>query len=83
MTVSPGSVGTRMWLGPDGVAERLTAQAGTTAGEVVAEASAAIPRGRFPTAEEVAGVPVVTAGGGGQRGRAGRRRWVEPGDVRR
>ncbi len=54
VTVSPGSVGTRMWLGPDGAAERLAAQAGTTAGEVVAEASAGIPRGRFATTEEVA-----------------------------
>lgn len=61
VTVSPGSVSTRMWLGPDGAAERLAAQAGTTAEAVVAETSAGIPRGRFTTPEEVATCVVFLA----------------------
>jgi NAD(P)-dependent dehydrogenase (short-subunit alcohol dehydrogenase family) len=54
ITVSPGQVSTRMWLGPGGAAEVLAAQAGITPEEVVRESAAGIPRGRFTSPEEVA-----------------------------
>jgi NAD(P)-dependent dehydrogenase (short-subunit alcohol dehydrogenase family) len=54
ITVSPGQVSTRMWLGPGGAAETLAARAGTTPEAVVKEAAAGIPRGRFTSPAEVA-----------------------------
>jgi NAD(P)-dependent dehydrogenase (short-subunit alcohol dehydrogenase family) len=54
ITVSPGQVSTRMWLGPGGAAETLAARTGSTVEAVVKEASAGIPRGQFTSPEEVA-----------------------------
>lgn len=54
VTVSPGSVSTRLWLGPGGAADVIARRTGTTREAVVAEVEDGIPWGRFTTAEELA-----------------------------
>jgi NAD(P)-dependent dehydrogenase (short-subunit alcohol dehydrogenase family) len=53
-TVSPGPVETELWLGGGGVAETVSAVAGITPEDVVAQAKAATVTGRFSRPEEVA-----------------------------
>lgn len=53
-TVSPGPVETDLWLGGGGVAETVSAAAGLTPEEVMAQARAATVTGRFSRPEEVA-----------------------------
>ncbi|MEE4545232.1 oxidoreductase [Streptomyces sp. V4-01] len=53
-TVSPGPVETELWLGGGGVADTVSAAAGITAEDVVAQAKAATVTGRFSRPEEVA-----------------------------
>ncbi|MGW5354759.1 SDR family NAD(P)-dependent oxidoreductase [Streptomyces sp. NPDC004031] len=53
-TVSPGPVETDLWLGKGGVAATVSHTAGGSPDDVVAEATAAIPSGRFTRPEEVA-----------------------------
>jgi NAD(P)-dependent dehydrogenase (short-subunit alcohol dehydrogenase family) len=52
--VSPGQVGTDLWLGEHGVAETVAQATGVTAADVRAAAVAGIATGRFSTPEEVA-----------------------------
>jgi NAD(P)-dependent dehydrogenase (short-subunit alcohol dehydrogenase family) len=52
--VSPGQVGTDLWLGADGVAQTVAKATGVDADAVRAQAAAAIATRRFSTPEEVA-----------------------------
>ncbi len=52
--VSPGQVGTDLWLGADGVAQAVAKATGVDADAVRAQAAAAIATRRFSTPEEVA-----------------------------
>jgi NAD(P)-dependent dehydrogenase (short-subunit alcohol dehydrogenase family) len=52
--VSPGQVGTDLWLGADGVAQTVAKATGVDADTVRAQAAAEIATRRFSTAEEVA-----------------------------
>jgi NAD(P)-dependent dehydrogenase (short-subunit alcohol dehydrogenase family) len=52
--VSPGQVGTDLWLGADGVAQTVAKATGVDADAVRAQAAAEIATRRFSTAEEVA-----------------------------
>lgn len=61
VTVSPGSVSTRMWLGPGGAAEVIARQTGTTKEAVVADVEEGIPRGRFTSPQELASCVVFLA----------------------
>jgi NAD(P)-dependent dehydrogenase (short-subunit alcohol dehydrogenase family) len=54
VTVSPGPTETPLWLGSGGLAEQVADATGRTPAQVAAEAAAAIPLGRFATADEVA-----------------------------
>jgi NAD(P)-dependent dehydrogenase (short-subunit alcohol dehydrogenase family) len=51
--VAPGPTNTPLWLGPAGVAATVAARTGSAPQEVLAEAIARIPVGRFTTPEEV------------------------------
>ncbi len=62
-TVSPGPVSTPLWLGHGGVAETFAAAGGVDPAEVAAAAAAGAATGRFTTAEEVADLVVLLAGG--------------------
>ncbi|MCU1685863.1 MAG: short-chain dehydrogenase/reductase [Amycolatopsis sp.] len=62
-TVSPGPVETALWLGDDGVAATVAKAAGGQATDVVAQASAGVPTGRFTRAEEVADLVTLLASG--------------------
>jgi NAD(P)-dependent dehydrogenase (short-subunit alcohol dehydrogenase family) len=53
-TVSPGPVGTALWLGDEGVAAAVSRKTGTSAKDVAAAAAAQSVTGRFTTPEEVA-----------------------------
>ncbi|MFE6485888.1 SDR family oxidoreductase, partial [Streptomyces sp. NPDC057757] len=61
-TVSPGPVETELWLGGGGVAASVSAAAGTTPADVVAQASGATVTGRFSKPSEVADLVVFLAG---------------------
>ncbi|MFJ1968012.1 oxidoreductase [Streptomyces sp. NPDC087903] len=61
-TVSPGPVETELWLGDGGVAETVSAAAGLTPEEVVAQASGAMVTGRFSKPSEVADLVLFLAG---------------------
>ncbi|WP_371667843.1 oxidoreductase [Streptomyces sp. NBC_00289] len=61
-TVSPGPVETELWLGDGGVAETVSAAAGLTPEEVVAQASGAMATGRFSKPTEVADLVLFLAG---------------------
>jgi len=51
--VAPGPVSTPLWLGPSGAAATIAARTGSDPQEVIDEAVAGIPVGRFTTPEEV------------------------------
>lgn len=53
-TVSPGPVETDLWLGKSGVAATVSQSGGGSADDVVAQAAAGSPTGRFTRPEEVA-----------------------------
>lgn len=61
-SVSPGPVETDLWLGGGGVADTVSASAGLTAQDVVAQARAGIVSGRFSRPAEVADLVVFLAG---------------------
>lgn len=61
-TVSPGPVETELWLGGGGVAASVSAAAGLTPDEVVAQASGATVTGRFSKPSEVADLVLFLAG---------------------
>jgi NAD(P)-dependent dehydrogenase (short-subunit alcohol dehydrogenase family) len=61
--VSPGQVGTDLWLGEHGVAETIGAATGVDADEVRESVIAGIPTGRFTTPEEVATLIMLLASG--------------------
>ncbi|MFD3924850.1 oxidoreductase [Streptomyces sp. NPDC058614] len=61
-TVSPGPVETELWLGGGGVAESVSAAAGITPADVVAQASDATVTGRFSKPSEVADLVLFLAG---------------------
>jgi len=52
--VSPGQVGTDLWLGADGVAQTVAKATGVDPDAVRQQAAAGIATRRFSTAEEVA-----------------------------
>jgi NAD(P)-dependent dehydrogenase (short-subunit alcohol dehydrogenase family) len=63
-TVSPGPVGTDLWLGDHGVAAAAArASGGGRPQDVVDQTAAAMPTGRFTTPAEVADVVLLLAGG--------------------
>ena len=59
--VSPGQVGTDLWLGEHGVAETFAKATGVDAETVREGATAAIATGRFTTPEEVAALVTMLA----------------------
>ncbi len=61
-TVSPGPVGTDLWLGRDGVAATVAQAGGVNPDEVAAQAASASATGRFTTPQEVADLVVFLAG---------------------
>jgi NAD(P)-dependent dehydrogenase (short-subunit alcohol dehydrogenase family) len=61
--VSPGQVGTDLWLGEHGVAETIAKATGTDADTIRQAAMAAIATGRFSTPQEVATLVVMIASG--------------------
>ncbi|WP_405905238.1 oxidoreductase [Streptomyces sp. NBC_00828] len=61
-TVSPGPVETELWLGGGGVAASVSAAAGITAADVVAQASDATVTGRFSKPSEIADLVLFLAG---------------------
>jgi NAD(P)-dependent dehydrogenase (short-subunit alcohol dehydrogenase family) len=60
-SVSPGPVATDLWLGDHGVAATIGKTAGTSADAVRAQATAAMPTGRFTTPDEVATLVTLLA----------------------
>jgi NAD(P)-dependent dehydrogenase (short-subunit alcohol dehydrogenase family) len=62
-TVSPGPVGTALWLGDHGVAASLAAPGGRDPDAIAKEAVAGTATGRFTRPDEVADVVVMLAGG--------------------
>jgi NAD(P)-dependent dehydrogenase (short-subunit alcohol dehydrogenase family) len=62
-TVSPGPVETALWLGSDGVAQRVARASGQSADDVAAGAAAQSVTGRFTRPEEVADLVVLLASG--------------------
>ena len=62
-TVSPGPVETALWLGPDGVAEKLGRAQGLDPAAVRDAAVAGTPTGRFTRPDEVAQVVLLLASG--------------------
>ncbi|MER5447492.1 oxidoreductase [Streptomyces sp. NPDC002764] len=61
-TVSPGPVETELWLGGGGVAQTVSAAAGITPDDVVAQASKAAVTGRFSKPAEIADLVLFLAG---------------------
>jgi NAD(P)-dependent dehydrogenase (short-subunit alcohol dehydrogenase family) len=61
-TVSPGPVETELWLGGGGVAQTVSAAAGITPDDVVAQASKATVTGRFSKPAEIADLVLFLAG---------------------
>jgi len=61
-TVSPGPVETDLWLGAGGVAQTVSAAAGRTPQDIVAEATGSMVTGRFSRPDEVADLVVFLAG---------------------
>ncbi|GGX97648.1 SDR family NAD(P)-dependent oxidoreductase [Streptomyces anandii] len=61
-TVSPGPVRTDLWLAEGGVADTVSAAAGVTPDDVVAQVAGSTATGRFSTPEEVAGLVLFLAG---------------------
>ncbi|MET7695967.1 oxidoreductase [Streptomyces sp. NPDC005483] len=63
-TVSPGPVQTDLWLAQDGVAATVSAAAGMTPDDVVAQAAGSTATGRFSRPGEVAELVLFLAGDG-------------------
>jgi NAD(P)-dependent dehydrogenase (short-subunit alcohol dehydrogenase family) len=61
--VSPGPVGTDLWLGEHGVAETIAQATGTDADSARAQVLAGVATGRFSTPEEVAALITMLASG--------------------
>lgn len=61
-SISPGPVETDLWLGGGGVADTVSAAAGLTPRDVLAQATAATVSGRFSRASEIADLAVFLAG---------------------
>jgi NAD(P)-dependent dehydrogenase (short-subunit alcohol dehydrogenase family) len=61
-TVSPGPVETELWLGGEGVAATVSAAAGITPEDVVAQAAGSTVTGRFSRPAEVAELVLFLAG---------------------
>jgi NAD(P)-dependent dehydrogenase (short-subunit alcohol dehydrogenase family) len=59
--ISPGQVGTDLWLGEHGVAEVIAEATGTDASAIREAATAAIATGRFTTPQEVATLVTMLA----------------------
>jgi NAD(P)-dependent dehydrogenase (short-subunit alcohol dehydrogenase family) len=59
--VSPGPVGTDMWFGAGGVAERFADATGVEPEQARADVAAGIPTGRFSTPEEVGSLVLFLA----------------------
>lgn len=57
--ITPGPVETGLWLEPGGLADQTAAAREVTREQALEAARAKIPRGRFGTEEEIAGVVVV------------------------
>ena len=60
-SVSPGQVGTDLWLGDEGVAATIARATGVDAASVRDQAVVEIPSGRFSTPEEVATLVALLA----------------------
>jgi NAD(P)-dependent dehydrogenase (short-subunit alcohol dehydrogenase family) len=60
-TVDPGPVATDLWLGPDGVAARVSRASGQRAQDVAAAAAAGMVTGRFSRPDEVADLALLLA----------------------
>jgi NAD(P)-dependent dehydrogenase (short-subunit alcohol dehydrogenase family) len=60
-TVDPGPVATDLWLGPDGVAARVSRASGQRAQDVAAAAAAGMVTGRFSRPDEVADLVLLLA----------------------
>jgi 3-oxoacyl-[acyl-carrier protein] reductase len=56
--VTPGPVGTELWLGPGGLAEQTAQARGTTREQVLEATAAGVPLGRLAEPEEIAAVVV-------------------------
>jgi NAD(P)-dependent dehydrogenase (short-subunit alcohol dehydrogenase family) len=59
--ISPGQVGTDLWLGEQGVAKTLAKATGVDADTVRKTAASAIATGRFSTPQEVATLVTILA----------------------
>jgi NAD(P)-dependent dehydrogenase (short-subunit alcohol dehydrogenase family) len=60
-TVSPGPVGTDLWLGHGGVADTVSAATGADPGDVAGQVAAQMVTGRFTTPNEVADLVLFLA----------------------
>jgi NAD(P)-dependent dehydrogenase (short-subunit alcohol dehydrogenase family) len=60
-TVSPGPVGTALWLGTEGMAASVAQATGASAADVASQAAQGSVTGRFSEPAEVAGMVVVLA----------------------
>lgn len=60
-TISPGPVETALWLGEDGVAQRVARSQGVTAADVAAGAAVSSATGRFTHPDEVADLVLLLA----------------------
>ncbi len=56
--ITPGPVGTGLWLGDGGLADQVAASGGRTRDEVLESIAAGVPIGRLGSAEEIANVIV-------------------------
>ena len=56
--VTPGPVGSPLWLAPEGLGDQAARVAGTTRDEAIAKQAAKVPLGRFGEPAEIARVVV-------------------------
>jgi 3-oxoacyl-[acyl-carrier protein] reductase len=54
--ITPGPVGSELWMGPGGLADQEAQARGVTREEVLAATGGRVPIGRFGTEEEIAAV---------------------------
>jgi 3-oxoacyl-[acyl-carrier protein] reductase len=57
-SITPGPVGTELWMGPGGLADQVAEAQGKTRGEVLESVGGGVPLGRFGTDDEMAAVIV-------------------------
>lgn len=57
-SITPGPVGTELWLGPGGLADQVAEAQGKTRDEVLESVARGVPQGRFGTDDEMAAVVV-------------------------